>query len=374
MIACNYLLNMNVSSVNATTTLTHLNDTDSVGYKCQPAELWMRLTSVTVGSVVSLVGGVTNVPTLISIATVKPLWRFSNINIFLLAFFDFFITTYICGHTMEKFWTGCWPYSLFYCRIFNIANGVLYFGSLALLALVSYDRYLMIKHGASYSTKESKYTVMARTSAIMVIVVVFTIPAVNMHWFTGVSINTAPGVCVTEVLQNGTYYLLLNFAGTFVPVGVMLFCYLSVLRYRPLKEVTNNSATTAQLTVRRRASRLIKTMFILLFVTNALYFVTTIVISMFAAGYWLWLDTIWWLNLYLGSYTVAWINNAFNPILYVHTMPDFQRAAETVWQQIYTTVRTAVWWMPKYIVAKQAVNGAQRRRSNDAIELSSWQL
>lgn len=345
-------------------------DNNFIQYECgenAAAPLWMRILGVMFSVLAIAVGGFANLTAFIAFATNRSLWHFSNINLFLLTVNDLILTVVVNPHYIVKYWLGCWPLSQHYCNVFMFVLGSAYISSLFLVALISYDRYLMVKLGAAYRQQQSVKTVLRRSIPLAICVpcaaaafLVFT------TWYRFMSPNSveaeyiARTKCLPQMNVNGYNFAAITWTCDLIPLGVMLFCYVSVFRrrnswaMRRKKNLAVTAATTltvmttttnAAKTNSRRAARLLNALFATMIVTQVPYMVTSFVNSLIMIGATPDLSRFYWASLYELSSIFATLNDAANPILYAYTMPDFEQAARNVWQPLWNGVSRVWKWM-----------------------------
>lgn len=341
-------------------------------YKCglnAAAPLWMRVLALISSAATISVGCVSNLTALIAFATNRPLWQFSNINLFLLTVNDLIVTFFNCPHFVVKYWLGCWPLSQYYCNVFTFFLGSAYLSSLVLVALIAYERYLMVKLGALYRQQQSFKSALLRAVPLAIFVPYGSVAILGFtSWYQYLlppSVENkyiARNKCIPHMNVDGYMFALTSWAFDIVPMAAMSLCYVSVFRRR--SAWTNNNqhavgqaltpATAARrqnlATSSRRAAHLLNALFASILISQLPYMAMCFVMSLIMTGAAPNLDRFYWVSLYELSSIFTMLNNAANPLLYAYTMPDFERAARHVWQRMWKGLKVFGRW----ILRKQA--------------------
>ncbi|XP_019625111.1 PREDICTED: rhodopsin, GQ-coupled-like [Branchiostoma belcheri] len=229
--------------------------------------------------------------------------------------------------------TGRWVFGQTACSLWQFVTLWMRCESAFTLALVSFDRYLMVKRAAQYRRKTRRTSTFVLLASSWVLSLVLTGPAV-LVW----DVLLAKGVvweerCLTDfVLEAPAYNMILHILMLLGPSAIMTFCYVQVVRdlkKRAKRRALNKSplpvrvgrfedkhATNETLTNEDKVSRTVGLLIFVYIITCAPLSIVTVVMGI--------LKNVVTSSLYKILFVVMATSGAANPVIYAYRSPPIR--------------------------------------------------
>lgn len=136
---------------------------------------------------------------------------------------------------------GCWDLPLWLCRVRHISSWWFVPLSEYMVAIIAFDRLLMIRYGASYKNRETRNRILVKIFAVWLGTGLATVPLNLMHLFDNAGTITPLGDCKAEFVRSGPVPLpyVLLFVCVIFPALLCLAIYALIileLRRRRIRE------------------------------------------------------------------------------------------------------------------------------------------
>lgn len=321
------------------TTVSWLDGNTTTEESPSSLPLWTQVSLGLVFGLIGLLNIIGNSLTLISFCRDVKLRTTQNVYILNLAITDlcvgFFSVPTLMSYNINNW---IWPFNRTFCKIHLFIDYMVCTESALCIALITYDRYLLVSTGLDYMIKQTKLKAIARIAVTWLMCVLLYSPGILFYdVIKGYSVFD-DNTCDAEFVYDFTYVLvtiLLDFVPSFsitLILSIMLYynLYRRAKKIHPapvsiIKHTISDAgqaaapATDSEVTQMKRHRKAAKALTIVV-LGYGLCWVPYVIVAVVMA----FCESCITHNVYLGTVWLLYVNSSINPLLYAFTNPRFK--------------------------------------------------